>query len=323
MKILESLIKKLLSLKFNFSLNLIYFFRFTLSSIITVNMVMMLSGCLANNTPNYTTQTSSEIIRSISPTTKLVIKTLTPIKNIEENIRTYVPQTPKREITSNGISSPLKGIPLDELTTIISNPFQFPSTGKDDGHPGLDFAFYTFHEWNSIDNLDVVSILPGLISGVIYNRPPYGNAILIETPWQDLNIEQQRLVMALYPDEPLQTKIILNCPETFNINSDFSKESLSLYVLYGHLKNFQDFELGDSIEPGSMIGKVGNTGMSGNPHLHLEIRVGPKSSVFLKMAHYDNSITKEEMENYCLWRVSGYFFPIDPGLILGFEPTKP
>ena len=120
---------------------------------------------------------------------------------------------------------------------------------------------------------------------------------------------------------PQAEHIILNCPDSFNTESSLSRDNLSFYILYGHLKNYQNFEIGDFIESGTIIGKVGNTGMSGNPHLHLEIRIGPNSSIFLKMAHYDNSITDEENENYCLWKVSGYFFPIDPNLILGFQHT--
>jgi murein DD-endopeptidase MepM/ murein hydrolase activator NlpD len=57
---------------------------------------------------------------------------------------------------------------------------------------------------------------------------------------------------------------------------------------------------------------VGNSGLSGNPHLHLEFRIGPANFQFEEMAHYENNATNEEMENYCLWRVSGYFYTIDP-----------
>ena len=53
------------------------------------------------------------------------------------------------------------------------------------------------------------------------------------------------------------------------------------------------------------------------------MRIGPKTATFQKMAHYDNSVTTEEMENYCYWRVSGYFYPIDPFELLTHNPTKP
>jgi murein DD-endopeptidase MepM/ murein hydrolase activator NlpD len=284
-------------------------------------MVMVLSGCKENNNlfiprdePSIFTKTNTSTPLPFNAT-----PTITLTKEIL--IKTIIPQTQMPNDTIF-VLSPISGIPLDELSSIISNPFQFPSKGKDDGHPGLDFSFYTLHEWKSIENLEVVSILQGNIAGIINDRPPYGNAIIVETRQRDLNIEQLRMINTIYPEEPGQENIILNCPGSFNFDVGYASNDLSLYVLYGHLKDFQDFKIGDFIESGNILGKVGSTGMSGNPHLHLEIRIGPNSAVFLKMAHYDNSITEEERENYCLWRVSGYFFPINPDLILGFKPTK-
>lgn len=321
MKILELLIKKNIYLKFYNFLPFLDLFRIYKKSITTILLVMMLSSCNVNNESVFTVDPSVKN-KPLTPSPKILIKTPTIAKYKENLDRTNAPQTPTAPTLVLEISSPIIGIPLDELSSIISNPFHMPGKGKDDGHPGLDFSFYSYHEWKSIENLDVASVLPGYLAGVIYDRPPYGNAILIESKVQELNIELQHIIKTFYPKLPQQDHIILNCPETFNMESDFSRDNLSIYILYGHLKNFQDFEIGDYIESGTNIGKVGNTGMSGNPHLHLEIRIGPNSSVFLTMAHYDNSITVEEKENYCLWKVSGYFFPIDPNLILGFEHTK-
>ena len=99
---------------------------------------------------------------------------------------------------------------------------------------------------------------------------------------------------------------------------------ISHYIFYMvTLLSIKELKIGDMLTSGNIIGQVGNTGYSGNPHLHLEMRIGPKTATFQKMAHYDNSVTTEEMENYCYWRVSGYFYPIDPFELLTRNPTKP
>jgi murein DD-endopeptidase MepM/ murein hydrolase activator NlpD len=51
-----------------------------------------------------------------------------------------------------------------------------------------------------------------------------------------------------------------------DINSDM------LYVL-GHLSDFCGMKLGTPVSPGQFVAKVGNTGKSSGPHLHLEARV--------------------------------------------------
>lgn len=43
---------------------------------------------------------------------------------------------------------------------------------------------------------------------------------------------------------------------------------------YAHLNSIENFQEGDYVRGGQVIGKVGNTGRSTGPHLHLEINVG-------------------------------------------------
>ncbi len=86
----------------------------------------------------------------------------------------------------------------------------------------------------------------------------------------------------------------------------------SLYVLYAHLQDAPGVKPGEKVTCGQVIGKVGKSGNALNPHLHLEIRVGPAGGRFTSMAHYDNSATLEEMAGYCAWSVSGLFQVIDP-----------
>lgn len=46
-----------------------------------------------------------------------------------------------------------------------------------------------------------------------------------------------------------------------------------LHTLYGHMSK-RDVSVGDKVKQGQIIGKVGNTGNSFGPHLHLEFQVG-------------------------------------------------
>jgi len=207
--------------------------------------------------------------------------------------------------------SPIENVALDEITEIISNPFQMPAPGKDDGHHGVDFAFYRFNDMIGMDGLSVNSILPGTVVAVVSDRPPYGNMVIVETPLSDLPSELLPLLNlpeALPTVEPFPA---LYCPELpSTLDWDFNQRSV--YLLYAHMKNKPDFKIGDFVSCCQPLGEVGTSGSSVNEHLHLEFRAGPSGARFTSMAHYDNSCTDEEMANYCIWRVSNTFQLIDP-----------
>ncbi len=211
--------------------------------------------------------------------------------------------------------SPLKNIEVGKLSEILSNPFSEPGPGQDDGHHGADFSFYRFGEFNSIEHQSIVAILPGVVSAVLNDRPPYGNAIIIETSWSMLSEAVQ--IIGGDPEFPQQISYTayINCPILSPDSVVARTTDKSLYVLYGHMESAAAYILGDEILPSQEIGRVGNSGMSGNPHLHLETRVGPAHATFSSMAHYDNRATIEEMANYCFWRVSNTFILIDPMLL--------
>jgi murein DD-endopeptidase MepM/ murein hydrolase activator NlpD len=87
-------------------------------------------------------------------------------------------------------------------------------------------------------------------------------------------------------------------------------------VLYGHLKTPTTLKIGDRVACGQTVGAVGNTGLSGNAHLHLEMRVGPSGATFSSMGYYDPRASQEEFDNYCTWRVSQLFQLLDPMTLL-------
>jgi murein DD-endopeptidase MepM/ murein hydrolase activator NlpD len=180
--------------------------------------------------------------------------------------------------------SPLAGHTWNDLREIVTNPFDPPPPGKDSGHHGVDFAYYRRGERLSIEGVPVQSVFPGKVAAVIHNRPPYGNMVIVETPGSALAD-----FLGMIPGE-------------------------SVYMLYAHLKADPLVNLGQDVICGEELGEVGNTppGWSGNPHLHLEERIGPSGHEFPSMAYYDNSITLEEKSNYELWRTSGTFRMLDP-----------
>ena len=213
---------------------------------------------------------------------------------------------------SNLIPSPLLGISASELPEIVSQPFILPPTGEDSGHHGVDFAFWQRGDMASIEGLPVQAIFAGKVASAYSKiRTPYGYMVIIETPLSSLPTE---VVNAIKLPEESQTPASpsnrLTCPAGF---ADWwSTDSKSLYVLYGHLGEIPNVQLGQTVKMGDILGVVGNTGASTNPHLHLEMRIGPSNASFASMGHYDSNTTDQERHNYCMWRISGEFEMFDP-----------
>jgi murein DD-endopeptidase MepM/ murein hydrolase activator NlpD len=82
--------------------------------------------------------------------------------------------------------SPLDGLTIPELQQIVSNPFQAPLPGRDDGHHGTDFAYYSRGSRKTMLGLPIYSVLAGRIASVIDNRQPFGNMVIVETPLEQL-----------------------------------------------------------------------------------------------------------------------------------------
>ena len=64
------------------------------------------------------------------------------------------------------------------------------------------------------------------------------------------------------------------------------------------------------------LGKVGASGNTRAPHLHMEARAGTPAAQFTVMAAYASGVTQTENANYILWRSSGQFVLFDPMLLL-------
>lgn len=230
---------------------------------------------------------------------------------------TLAANTPSGNFTAALVPSPLEGISVSELSEIISQPFILPPAGEDSGHHGVDFAFWQRGDLASIEGVPVLSVFSGKVASAYSKiRPPYGYMVLVETPLTSLPTEVMDAIKM--PEEsqvPTNPSNRLTCPTGF---ADWwSTDSQSLYVLYGHLRDVPAVKLGQTVKTGELLGYVGNTGSSSNPHLHLEMRIGPSNAIFNSMGHYDPSTTDQERHNYCSWRISGTFELFDPMVLYG------
>lgn len=252
----------------------------------------------------------ANIIKTSLPAgTPIVIPTLQPTA-LPVSVVAANPIPQPTNIINSIVSSPLQGFGIGDLQGLISQEFKLPPPGEDSGHHGVDFAF-----WNR-DNKPILgdpiqAVFPGKVSmSDAKEKPPYGFAIMIETP---LNTLTPNLIQAIkIPTQPLGTIINnkLNCPDLSK--DQWNTTSKSLYTLYGHMISASTLKQGDSVPSGQTIGFVGNSGYSSAPHLHLEMRIGPSGATFTNMGHYDGNTTEEDRHNYCNWRVSGVFQMFDP-----------
>jgi murein DD-endopeptidase MepM/ murein hydrolase activator NlpD len=231
---------------------------------------------------------------------------------------TAAPQPTARPIPE--LCSPLEGKPLGDLEGLIVNPYLPPPPGSDDPHQGADYAILDPAFQYAVSGWPVTAALDGQVAAVILNRFPYGNAVLIETPLDSLpDLWRERMALPT-PAAPLGPHPALTCPPA-ELPLGWPQAARSLYVLYAHLEEAPFVDIGADIACGQTLGAVGSSGNALNPHLHLEVRVGPSGARFSSLAHYLPSASEEEMGNYCLWRVSGHYQVIDPQTLLMLPPA--
>lgn len=209
------------------------------------------------------------------------------------------------------VSSPLQDITLSEIHEIISNAYLAPVPGMDDAHHGVDFAYYSRGSHMMMEGLEIYALLSGKVVGITNNRQRYGNLIIIETPLNTISPAFLSLFDVPAQATPYPYNPRLTGCETLK-DADWTMDVSSLYTLYGHMKDPAAFQVGDMVQAGDLIGQVGNTGASGNPHLHLEMRWGPGGTEFASMSHYDGGATPQERLEWCNWRISGKYILLNP-----------
>jgi murein DD-endopeptidase MepM/ murein hydrolase activator NlpD len=182
----------------------------------------------------------------------------------------------------------------------------------------VDFADLRAGDRIALAGRQVLAVLPGRAAAVMADRFPYGNALLLETPLDEITGDWLDGLDLPTPAPAFTPIPALTCPKGFSIVGSSNKRSL--YLLYAHLQEPPQLALGEAVSCSQEIGNIGNSGNALNPHLHLEARLGPASVRFGSMAHYDTTATQEEMSNYCAWRVSGSFQAFDPLRLLRTGP---
>ena len=241
------------------------------------------------STPTVSLTPSPPMTIEISPTYNAEAAAFTPAPALPTEAVTPLFKTPLPLLNwvkpPGTMCSPIEGFSLRELPSIVSSPYNPPPPGSDARHQGVDFAFYRNQGQLTIEGKKVYAVLPGKVIGVVENRLPYGNTIVIETRYSDITA-------------PLA--------EALSITRD-----TSLYHLYAHLQDAPLLALGQRVKCGDLIGHVGKSGTI-VPHLHFETRMGPAGGWLPSMGYFDEDATEEEKANYLFWRISGVYKHFDP-----------
>jgi murein DD-endopeptidase MepM/ murein hydrolase activator NlpD len=209
----------------------------------------------------------------------------------------------------------LQEIELQDLPTTIYNPFHLPKAGSDDPHQGVDFSEVEPQSRISLEGMAVQSILAGKVVQVMEDRFPYGNAVLVVSGPVEIPLSWLAAINKMENPSPWRANPALSCPQGWE-DAPEQKEQIHLFVLYAHLKNATDVQVEDRILTGQLLGEIGMSGNALAPHLHVEIRYAYSEAIPDSMAHYDVSATAPEMMQYCRWRVSGWYRPLDPMSLL-------
>ena len=271
-------------------------------------LLLVVTSC-SSNWPNKAIQTPTPAITISFEKTKdhQEMKIITPTV-----MSSAVPiQIPTATKFAANVCSPLSDTPIDNLIHMISNPFYPPKTGSDDPHQGVDFSIMDPDLRIAMKGASVQAILEGEVVMVMKDRFPYGNAVLVETAFQDLPPGWAEKLAGLSAPELFNTNTTLTCPSGWDELEEPNQE-LSLLILYAHLENPPQLLPGDQVGCGNVVGAIGDSGNALAPHLHIEMRYGYSAGIEGSMAHYDVSADEQEMSNYCRWRVSGWYRTIDP-----------
>ncbi len=276
--------------------------------IIFVMLMVGMVSCSGKSTIDNEYQTETKMVKTNTVVAKAVIQ----MPSVSPTSTTVVPEpTATEELPVFPVCTLFEGEGLEMLMQRLTNPFYRPESGSDNPHQGVDFSDLDPVNRIALSGKPVHAITSGKVAMVIKDRFPYGNAVIIETTLSNLPDSWLQKISA---DQPVQREIFhtnLTCPGDWEEpGGDINKASF--YILYAHFEDELTFQVGDSVECGQEIGKIGMSGNALAPHVHVEMRLGPSGGVFEDMAHYDSSASLVAMKNYCRWRVSGWYQLLDP-----------
>jgi len=282
-----------------------------------VVFLLLISGC----SQSFQVESVITPTLELKETVEIPEETLSP-SLIPSPTNTLIPEpeiTPSPTISSVVISSPLQEYSIDELVDMISNLYNPPTPGSDDPHQGVDFSVVDPNLGYATKGETVQAILSGNVVMIMNDRFPYGNSLLIETTFENLPPSWKDFLAVLPSPESFAVNPALTCPEGWDQPQN-GGEALSLFILYAHLADAAEREIGDQIKSGEIVGLIGDSGNALAPHIHIEMRYGFSESLMGNMAHYDVTANEEEMSNYCRWRVSGWYRLVDPMSLFLIDP---
>jgi len=200
-----------------------------------------------------------------------------------------------------------------------------PETGAEGSVPAVDFGSVRFERGfnsqindpnsNAHNGIDVsgVGVIPiqssfngqiafywdggfdnGDVSDTLEDNYGWGNSMIVEYPYAD----QSEGVQMIFRDQ-------------YGAGEDDS-----VYLMYGHLGTGFEADLPPDlqVQPGTVLARMGDTGYTTGPHLHLSAKVGPSGDVG----------ARESEPGSGLWEVSGGWYQwqfVDPAG-LGIVPTQ-
>ncbi len=287
------------------------FFQINLIRAVVLGLSAILAACSPGGNDRTTVAVSGTYTPTAAPSrTPLPVLTSTETPAPATAVPTSTP------IPTVQVCSPLREIQKGDLSAAIVNPFRPPPPGSDDFHQGVDLGDLDPINRIALTGRPVQAVLAGRVAAIVEDKFPYGNAVLIETDFEALPPSWFELFNQPTPvASPVVTN--LSCPVVDLPAANSTGRSL--YILYAHLEDNPDLTIDGLVACGVKLGSVGSSGNALNPHLHLELRVGPSGAFFPSMAHYDTTASPEEMASYCSWRVGGAYLILDPMTLFAID----